>query len=326
VTERNQGRVRIIRNGILDPEPLPGVPAVYAVFHAGLQDIVLHPKFSENQLLYFSYSKPGLDDQYAIALARARFTPMGLTNVEDLFVGNPTTITGPSRLAFAPDGLLYMTTGAASNPKPAEIAQDVNGVYGKVLRFKDDGSVPEDNPFVGRAGHRPEIYSLGHRDHMGLTVHPATGMVFNGEEGPVNGDKVNIILPGRNYGWPRYGYGRYNDASPMEHPNREGIEPALITWQPGITPSGMTFYTGDRFPRWKGNLFVGGLRRGQIPGTGSLERIVFNDKWWELRRESLLTELHLRIRDVRQGPDGLLYVLTDEEDAAVLRLEPAPQQ
>ncbi len=323
VTERG-GRLRAIRNGVLDPTPLSGVPAVHTVFHAGLLDLALHPRFAENRFIYFTYSKPVNEKEFSITLARGRYDKTGLSDVQDLFVGTRATVTGGSRIAFGKDGLLYMTTGAASSPTLSVIAQDTNGDYGKVLRLRDDGTVPPDNPFVGRPGFRPEIFSYGHRDQMALTVHPTSGAVFDGEAGPVGGDKVIVIQPGRNYGWPQYGYGRYNDSAPMEHPNREGIEPALITWQPGITPSGMVFYTGDRFPGWKGNLFVGGLRRGEVPGTGSLERIVFNDKLWELRREALLTDLHQRIRDVRQGPDGLLYVLTEEEDGAVLRIEPAP--
>jgi aldose sugar dehydrogenase len=321
VSER-PGRLRIIRDGVLDPQPLAGVPKVHAVFHSGLLDVVLHPNFAENKLVYFTYTKPGENGKFATALGRGRYDKTGLLDVQDVFVGEPTNMSGGSRIAFGLDGLIYMTTGAAS--PVSNLAQDPNSDYGKVLRLRDDGTIPPDNPFVGRAGSKPEVYSMGHRDHMGLTVQPGTGTVLNGEEGPVGGDKVNVILPGRNYGWPLYSYGRQNDSSPIPHPYRDGIEPALITWQPGITPSGMTFYTGDRFPAWKGNLFVGGLRRGEIPGTGSVERIVFNDKMWELRRESLLTDLHLRIRDVRQGPDGLLYVLTDEEDGVLLKIEPAP--
>ena len=320
VSERSAGKLHAIRKGVLNPTPLTGVPAVHIGFHAGLLDLAAHPKFAENRLVYFTYHKPIDAVQYAIALARGRLEGSGLADVQDLYVGNPTRRSGGSRLAFAGDGTIYITTGGATGGKEP---QDVNDVYGKVLRLRDDGSVPPDNPFVGRANHRPEIFSIGHRDHYGLAMHPVSGAVFEAELGPLGGDKINVILPGRNYGWPLYGYGRQNDSSPMDHPNRDGIEPALITWQPGIAPSGLLFYTGDKFPSWKGNLFVGSIQRGRIPGTGGLERVVFNDKLWELRRETMLTELKQRVRDVRQGPDGLIYILTDEDDGAVIKIEPA---
>jgi glucose/arabinose dehydrogenase len=194
-----------------------------------------------------------------------------------------------------------------------------------VLHFKDDGSIPSDNPFVGRAGYKPEIYTLGHRDQLGLVVDRESGAVYSNENGPNGGDEINLILPGRNYGWPLVSYGRaYDGPRISEVPTRDGFEQPLVVWIPSIALSGMTFYTGDKFPAWKGNIFVGGMRQGEIPGTGRLDRVVFNAKMEELRRESLLTELHQRIRDVRQGPDGFLYVLTEEEDGALLRIEPAP--
>jgi glucose/arabinose dehydrogenase len=321
VSERNSGKLHAIRKGALDPKPLTGVPTVHVGFHAGLLDLAAHPKFAENRLVYFTYHKPIDGTQYAIVLARGRFEGSGLSDVKDLYVGNPTRRSGGSRLAFATDGTIYITTGGATGGKEP---QDANDVYGKVLRLKDDGTVPADNPFVGRAGHRPEVFSIGHRDHYGLAIHPTSGAVWQAELGPLGGDKLNIILPGKNYGWPLYSYGRQNDSTPIDHPNRDGIEPALITWQPGIAPSGLMFYTGDKFPFWKGNLFVGSIQRGRIPGTGGLERVVFNDKLWELRRETIVTELKQRVRDVRQGPDGFIYILTDEDDGAVIRIEPAP--
>ena len=322
VSERSSGKLHAIRKGVLDPKPLTGVPTVHIGFHAGLLDLAAHPKFSENRLIYFTYHKPAAEaGLYAIVLARGRFEGAGLTKVQDLWIGNTTRRSGGSRLIFANDGTIYITTGGATGGREP---QDVNDVYGKVLRLRDDGTVPPDNPFVGRDGHRHEIFSIGHRDHYGLAMHPTSGAVWQAELGPLGGDKINIIQPGKNYGWPLYSYGRQNDSTPIDHPNREGIEPALITWQPGITPSGLMFYTGDKFPFWKGNLFVGSIQRGRIPGTGGLERVVFSDKLWELRRETMLTELKQRIRDVRQGPDGLIYILTDEDDGAVIRLEPVP--
>ena len=320
VTER-PGRLRIIRDGVLDPQPLAGLPKVNAVRNAGLYDVVLHPKFPENKLVYFTYSKPGENGQQATTLARGRLERGGLTDVRDLFVGGWTTLLGGSRIAFARDGTVYMTTGAVTT----NAAQDPNSHYGKVLRVRDDGSVPSDNPFVGRAGYKPEIYTLGHRDQLGLAIHPETGAVFANENGPNGGDEINLILPGRNYGWPLVSFGRTYQGPPVsEIPWREGMEQPVVFWVPSIALSGMAFYSADRFPGWKGNVFVGGMRRGEIPGTGRLERVVFNNKMEELRRESLLTELKQRIRDVRQGLDGLLYVLTEEEDGALLRIEPAP--
>ncbi len=318
VTER-AGRLRIIRNGKLDAQPFAGLPKVHAVRNAGLFDIALHPKFVENKLIYFTYTKPGENGQAAIALGRARLDGSALADVRDLFAGEWTTLLAGSRIAFARDGTIYMTTGAVTT----NAAQDPNSDYGKVLRFKDDGTIPSDNPFVGKSGHKPEVYTIGHRDQLGLAIHPETGAVFSNENGPNGGDEINLILPGRNYGWPIISYGRgYDGARLSESPWREGIEAPVVVWLPSIAPSGMVFYSGDRFPAWKGNVFVGGMRRGEVPGTGRLERVVFNAKFEELRRESLLTELGQRIRDVRQGPDGLLYVLTEEEDGAVLKIEP----
>src|SRR5438876_9048145 len=320
VTER-PGRLRIIRDGVLDPKPLPGMPKVYVYRNAGLYDVALHHRFSENKLVYFTYSKPGENGEQKTTLARGRLEGNGLVDVRDLFSGESTTVLGGSRIVFAKDGTIFMTTGAAFGT----LAQDPNSDYGKVLHLRDDGSVPNDNPFVGRAGYKPEIYSLGHRDQLGLTIHPETGTLFSNENGPNGGDEINVILPGRNYGWPVVSYGRtYEGPKVSETPWREGFEQPLVFWVPSIALSGMTVYTGNRFPAWKGNIFVGGMRYGEIPPSGRLERVVFNDKMEELRRESLLTDLRQRIRDVRQGPDGLLYLLTEEEDGALLRIEPAP--
>jgi glucose/arabinose dehydrogenase len=188
----------------------------------------------------------------------------------------------------------------------------------------DTGKVPADNPFAGKQGARGEVFTLGHRDQLGLTVHPVSGAVLNAEHGPNGGDEVNLLLPGHNYGWPKVTFGRtYEGPRMTESPLAPGVDQPLILWVPSIGPSGLTFYTGDRFPQWKGNLFVGSVRRGEVPRTGGLERVVVTEKLDEIRRETLLTELHQRIRDVRQGPDGLLYVLTDEDDGALLRIEPA---
>lgn len=323
VTDRYTPALRIIRDGELDPAPLAGLPDIRTGFHSGLLDVETHPDFTQNRQLYFTYHKAvGEEGEYAIALGKARFDGgAALTDVEELFVGTPMTISGGSRLIFAPDGKLFITVGGAMGRLP--LAQDLTRLEGKVLRLNQDGSVPPDNPFVGRTDVRPEIYSYGHRDQYGMAIHPETGQLFHAELGPLGGDKINIIKAGANYGWPLYGYGSYNDGEPMEHLNREGIEPALIIWQPGIVPSGLMFYTGDAFPQWQGNLFAGSIQRGRLPGTGGLERVVFNEQMWELQRETLVTDLHQRVRDVGQGPDGFIYIVTEEEDGAVIRIEPA---
>jgi glucose/arabinose dehydrogenase len=321
VSER-PGRLSSIRNGTLDPTPVSGVPQVHGVRLYGLMDIALHPKFAENRLIYLTYTKAPVDGKVSTALARGRFDGSALTDVRDLLETDRWEGAGSAaRLTFGRDGMLYMATGAASG----NYAQDPGSLNGKVLRLRDDGTVPGDNPFIGRAGYRPEIYTLGHRNQLGLAVHPQTGALWSNENGPNGGDEINIIQPGKNYGWPVISFGRtYEGPRVAEVPWREGMEPPLVFWVPSIAVSGMAFYTGDRFPAWKGNVFVGSMRTGEIPGTGHLERIVFNDKQEELRRETMLTDLRQRIRDVRQGPDGLLYLLTDEDPGAVLRIEPAP--
>ena len=321
VTER-PGRIRVVRDGLLDPKPIGGVPEARTKGNGGLMDIALHPKFAENHLVYFTYDKPVERDKGAPTVARGRLEGRVLTEVRDLVVTDAYEGTGglSGRIVFGRDGMLYMATGG----NVGWVAQEPSSLRGKILRVRDDGSAPPDNPFVGRAGYRPEIYSLGHRNSLGLIVHPETGALWNHENGPDGGDKINIILPGRNYGWPVVSFGRdYAGPRISDSPTREGMESPLVVWIPSIAVAGMTVYTGDRFPNWKGNVFVGSMRTGEIPGTGHLERIVFNKSAEELRRESLLGELRQRIREVRQGPDGYLYLLTDEDDGALLRIEPA---
>jgi glucose/arabinose dehydrogenase len=323
VTER-PGRLRVIRDGKLDPKPISGVPAVRLIGNSGLMDVALHPKFAENKLVYLTYNKPGPNKTIATALARGRLENGALTDVRDIFAADwlPEDANGyNSRIVFGRDGMIYVSNGASNS----DASQDPNSHRGKILRLRDDGTVPPDNPFAGRAGYKPEIYSMGHRNTLGLIVHPVTGALWNNENGPNGGDEINIILPGRNYGWPVASYGRtYEGPRVSDVPWREGIEQPIVFWVPSIAVAGMAIYTGDRFPAWKNNAFVGGMRTGEIPGTGHLERIVFNAKTEELRRESMLTELHQRIREVRQGPDGLLYLLTDEDAGALLKIEPTP--
>jgi glucose/arabinose dehydrogenase len=332
VTERGGG-LRLVRGATgrspaLASHSVSGVPEQPAFRTGGLHEVALHPEYQVNRLVYITYNKAGEpiaggqpgQRQSAVAVFRGRFDGTSLTQVEEIFAAPWQNGASGSRLAFGPGNHLFMTTGAPFD----EQAQQLDSLYGKVLRLTDEGKVPRDNPFVGKPGARAEIYSLGHRDQLGLTVHSVTGQVLNAEHGPNGGDEVNLILPGRNYGWPTVTFGRdYQGASLAPSPVAPGIEPPLVLWMPSIGPTGLTVYTGDRFPAWKGNLFVGSARRGEIPRTGGLERVVVNEKLEELRRETLLTQLHQRIRDVRQGPDGLLYVVTDEDDGALLRIEPA---
>jgi glucose/arabinose dehydrogenase len=327
VTER-PGRLRIVRNGVLDPNPVAGLPEIRAQGLGGLMDLALDPRFSENKLIYFTYHKPASNagapgnNAGIITLASGRWDGKELTEVRDIF---PAIQSGnASRIIFGRDGMIYMTIGVGDPPAAAR-AQDPNDLAGKVLRLRDDGTVPPDNPFVGRAGYRPEIYTLGHRNPLGLAVQPDTGAIWEVENGPNGGDEINVLQPGKNYGWPVVSYGRfYLGPRVSENPWREGMEPPLVFWVPAIAPSGLTFYTGDKFPNWKNNVFVGGMRQGEVPRSGHLERIDFNDKWEELHREGMLRELQNRIRDVRQSPDGFLYLLTAENDGALMRMEPAP--
>ena len=317
VSMRYNNQIRAIRKGMLDSAPLAGLPEMRRIF-----DLVLHPKFAENRWIYFGYAKPVDQTRTAMVLARARYEGASLSNVQELYVSDP-TLAGGSRIAFAPDGTVYMTISGAGGRQPGADPRKLDTAYGKVIRLRDDGTVPPDNPFVGKPGARPEIYSLGHRDHFGIAPHPVTGQMFHVELGPYGGDKVNILKAGGDYGWPDYGYGRNNDSSPMGNPTTPGIEPALLVWIPGITPSGLLFYTGNKFPAWTGNLMVGIVVRGRVNGATGVERVVFNDKMWETRRETFLSELKQRIRDVRQGADGFIYLLTEEVDGTVLKVEPA---
>jgi len=326
LTERS-GRLRLLHEGRLVPEPIQGLSglAIDQLF-----DIALHPDFAKNRFVYLTYIKKGPRPDGSkgywatTALARGRFDGHALTEVADVFVADawqPLQGGDGSRVIFAPDGKMYF---ASSHRRNEKLPQDPDSDVGKILRLNDDGSIPKDNPFVGQPGHKPEIFSLGHRTILGLTIHPATGQLWETENGPQGGDEVNIIRAGRNYGWPVVTYGRdYDGKKVSPTPWKEEMEAPELFWVPSITTSGMTFYTGDKIPAWKGNLFVGAMTVGRIPRTGHIERIVFNENG-EQRRESLLTDLKQRIRDIRQGPDGLLYLITDENEAAMLRIEPAP--
>jgi glucose/arabinose dehydrogenase len=325
VTER-EGRLRIVRNGTLDPKPIDGVPKVFARVLGGLLDVALHPQFAQNRIVYLAYSKAGDNNLSTTALARARFDGTSLTDVKDIFVANTWSTSNTNyggRIAFDRAGFLYLTVGERQEQQRA---QDIKDHGGKVVRLRDDGSVPPDNPFVGKAGYQPEIYSLGHRSPQGLAMNPATGALWENEHGPLGGDELNILQGGRNYGWPLVTFGTDYDGSTIsDATTRADLESPFVYWVPSIAISGLTFYTGDRFPQWKGNVFVGAMFAGRSRGTGHLQRIVINEAGRPINREPMLAELRQRIRDVRQGPDGLLYLLTDEDDGMVLRLEPGPQ-
>ena len=318
VTERN-GKVRMVRDGRLDPEPVAGVPPVHSVRLSGLMEILPHPKFAENHLVYLTYTKDVAKDQVATTLARGRLDGHQLVDVKDILVCDSWAGDGGSgsRLAWGRDGMLYMTTGASNG----NAAQEPGSLRGKILRLRDDGAAAPGNPFEGRAGYKPEIYTMGHRNSLGLALNPATGDLWSNENGPYGGDEINVLKAGANYGWPKVSFGR--EYTGPKIPNfAEGMTGPIIFWAPSIAPSGMMFYTGDRFPGWKNNVFVGAMLGGAAQGYPHLERITFDQNWDETARQSLLTDLKQRIRDVRQGPDGLIYVLTDEENGALLRLEP----
>jgi glucose/arabinose dehydrogenase len=323
VTQRT-GELKRMPRGTTELKAVPGgpkalPPPVPAGVH-GYMAIALHPKFAQNGFVYLAYTKPQQEGSKTrtIAVARARYAEGSLHETKDVFVGEG--LGGPTTVAMSADGKLWIGTTEGGK------AQDTMWLGGKVLRLNDDGSVPADNPFVGRQGYRPEIYSLGHRTALGLYVHPVTGDLWEAEMGPNGGDEINLIKAGRNYGWPIVSMGRSYPGpwqAKTNEPMHTGYELPLVYWTPSISVTGLSFYLGDALPKWKGNLFVGGVRYGEIPGTGRLDRIVLNEKMEESRRESLLTDLHQRIRDVKPGPDGLIYVATDEEQGAILRIEPA---
>lgn len=314
VSERNKGVLRLIRDGVLQPQPVAGVPAVSAGGFTGLLDVVLHPDFAANQLVYLTYNKPLADDSSAMAVYRARWNGSALQDGADVFVADA-GVSGASRILFDKDGFLFISLYGGS-----EDAQDLAQQRGKVLRLTPDGQVPADNPFVNQAGARPEIWTLGHRTPQGLLQHPVSSEIWEMEMGPNGGDEINILQPGANYGWPYVSLGRDYAGAWQGELQRAGLVDPVVYWMPSISVSGFTFYTGDKLPAWQGDLLVGGLRMGEIPGTGQLQRIRFNALGQEIRREVLLADLRWRIKGAHQGSDGYLYVLTDEEEGAVLRI------
>ncbi len=327
VTER-PGRLRIVRNGVLLPDPVPGLPAIRVGNQGGLLDVVPHPHFGQNRLLYISYSKPNADgSEGTTAVIRARFENDRLTNVQEIFEARAWTQGRGhygSRLAFDHDGYLFVTIGDRQTPPRGDLeahaAQDLTNHMGTTVRLQDDGRVPPNNPFVGRDDALPEIWSYGHRNAQGMAVHPETNEIWQNEHGPQGGDELNRILRGRNYGWPVVGFGvNYGPGTPIHAAQRrEGMEDPVHFWTPSIAASGLMIYTGDRFPGWRGNLFVGGLAGEQ------LARITLDGH--RVVNEETLVQRMGRIRDVRQGPDGYIYLAIDHRGGnptPILRIEPA---
>jgi len=318
VAERG-GQIKVVRNGVVDPQPVTGAPVARGQGLSGM-DLALHPNFDRNHAVYISYTKPLDEKRTTLAVARAVWDGKGLVEATDIFVGEGG---GGGPIVFGGDGMLYVASGGGGGGGVPNATQLLNNIGGKILRLTDTGSVPKDNPFVGRADARPEVFTMGHRNTLRMAMHPGTGAIWQVENGPNGGDEANILVPGANYGWPLVSLGR-TYAGPWQGPfSKEGFRDATVLWIPSIAVSSITFYTGDRLPKWKGDVLVGGMRYGEIPGTGQLHRILINKNLEELRREPLLVDLRRRIRDVKQGRDGLLYVLTDGAEGAILRIEPA---
>jgi glucose/arabinose dehydrogenase len=315
VTER-PGRLRLVdKDGRLS-KPLAGVPEVAAKGQGGLLDVALDPNFEENRLVYLSYAEPG-EGGAGTAVARGRLGEGGLENVQVIYRQQP-KVSGNghfgSRLVFGRDGKLFITQGDRQGYR--EQVQDLGSGIGKLVRINPDGSIPDDNPFVGRTGARPEIYSLGHRSMQAAALHPETGQLWTVEHGARGGDELNHPEAGKNYGWPIITYGiDYSGARIGEGTAKEGMEQPVYYWDPVIAPSGAVWYTGDKYPGWKGSLFIGSMQ------PGALVRVTV-ENGRVTGEERYLAELGDRIRDVQQGPDGLLYVVTDESDGRVLRVVP----
>jgi glucose/arabinose dehydrogenase len=317
VTER-PGRLRLVGTDGKLGAPLEGVPAVSVTGQGGLLDVQLDPEFAKNRWVYLSYAEPR-EGGNGTAVARGRLTERGLDDVQVIF-RQDVTIDGRhhfgSRLVFGRDGRLFVTLGDRNSERAR--AQTLDSHIGKVVRIERDGKVPADNPFVGRADAKPEIWSYGHRNVQGAALHPATGELWTHEHGPKGGDELNRDRAGLNYGWPKVTYGvEYSGKTISESPTAPGVEPPVHYWVPSIATSGLLFYTGERFSKWKGNAFVGGLASQQV---SRLEM----DGNRVVREEVLLKGvLNQRVRDVEQGPDGFIYLLTDEDNGKLLRIEPA---
>ncbi|WP_119272534.1 PQQ-dependent sugar dehydrogenase [Taklimakanibacter deserti] len=321
VTER-EGKMRIVTKAGGLGEPLNGVPDVDSRGQGGLLDVAVHPNFARNRLIYWSYAEAGPGGN-STAVARGRLSEdnTSLLEVRVIFSQKPklrSTAHFGSRLVFDGNGHLFVTLGERSNAKTRGQAQELNSHLGKIVRLTEEGQVPSDNPFADKPGALPEVWSYGHRNVQAAAINPATGALWEIEHGPRGGDEINIPEPGKNYGWPVISYGVNYSGSPVGSGKTKmrGMEQPIYQWTPVIAPSGMAFYTADLFPQWKGNLFVGGLR------ATALVRLELNGNK-VAHEERLLHDLGVRIRDVAQGPDGALYVVTDEEDGQILKLSPA---
>lgn len=314
VTEK-PGRLRIVEKNGLIGEPVKGLPKIQYGGQGGLLDVLVDPDFADNQTIYISYSEPGTGG-VSTAVARAVLKDNALEDVKVIFSQYPKSRAGHhfgSRLVMRGDGTLFITIGERGE---RQRAQDTSVNRGQVVRVNTDGTIPKDNPFVGVSGARPEIWSYGHRNPQGAALNPATGALWTVEHGARGGDEVNIPQAGRNYGWPIISYGRhYSGAKIGVGTEKEGMEQPVYYWDPSIAPSGLAFYSGDKFPKWKGNLLAGSLKFGLV------SRLVLDgDKI--VKEERVLEGIGERIRDVRQGPDGYLYLLTDADPGQILRLEP----
>jgi glucose/arabinose dehydrogenase len=334
VAEQN-GKLRLIRDDALESEPVWTSPLA-GESNDALKSVAVHPAFAENGLVYVAYAKQE-GELNTLAIARGRLEDASLEDVEEIFVADAWETGGNlgGRILFGPDATLYITVGdrdrlcciGTDDPSLRLKAQALQNDVGKTLRIRDDGGIPADNPFVGRGDARPEIFTYGHRNGYGLSFNPETGELWQAEIGPMGGDEVNILIAGHNYGWPLVSTGRnYTGTLVSDEPwARPGMDNPRIHWVPSISPSSILFYTGDKFPEWRNNVFVGALT------TRRLVRIAFNQPSQAERRVGLLTELDARIRDVAQSPDGYLYVATENSfggstaDGMVLRLEPAPR-
>ena len=318
VTERDPGTIRIVEADGKVRRPLVNVPDAYTSGQGGMLDIAIDPNYAENKLIYFSYAESG-DGGAGTAVARGKLDrAVNIVNdVEVVFRQMPKTYGGRhfgSRLVFSPEGHLYITVGERGE---RERTQDFTINRGQVIRINPDGSIPDDNPFVGRDGYRPETWSVGHRNPQGAARHPETGKLWINGHGAAGGDEVNIPLPGRNYGWPVISYGEhYSGGKIGVGTHKEGMEQPIHYWDPSIAPSGMAFYTGDKFPKWKGNAFVGALKYQLLARlTLDGEKVV--------AEERILEGIDKRIRAVTDGPDGYLYILVDEDPGQIIRIEPA---
>ena len=314
VTEK-RGRVRLVRDGALQAAPVEGGPEVRVMGQGGLLDVEAHPRFAENRLVYLTFTKGG-ERGGTTTLARARWDGTRLTGLQELLVGDAWGRGGAhfgSRIVFDGAGHVFFGIGDRGEKTPA---QDPSNHKGSIMRLHDDGRVPRDNPFVGRDGFRPEIWSYGHRNPQGMALHPTTGELWETEHGARGGDEINVVRAGRNYGWPAITHGiDYNGQPISPDTARAGMEQPRAYWVPSIAPSGLAFYTGAAFPRWRGNLFAGALAGEQ------LRRVVL-DGDRVVRQEVLLRGTIGRIRAVKQGPDGHLYLLTDAANGALVRLVP----